>query len=142
MKSLLCSLIVAMSIFSFSASAEQKIVKGNWDIRYIAFPSGFLEPEVANQYGLQRSKYMAVINISVLDNQNNDKAQNVHVFGHAKNLLGQTKELTFTKVTEGDAIYYLAQLKYRNEEMAKFTITAQLGDRQETIQFEKKLYVD
>lgn len=122
--------------------AEQKFVKNDWDIHYIAFPSSFLQPEVARQYKLQRSKYMAVVNISVLDNKNDDKAQNVFVNGTAKNLLGQSKPLVFTKVTEGDAIYYLAQLKYNNEEVYNFNIDVQAGNRTETIKFSKKLYAD
>lgn len=134
--------IILLCIISFSATAEQKFVKGNWDVHYIAFPSGFLEPEVAKQYGLIRSKYKAVVNISVLDNKQNMKAQNLFVSGSAKNLLGQTKNLTFTKVTEGEAIYYLAQFDYRNEENVNISINLQQGNRNETIKFKKKLYVD
>ena len=140
MKYLLTALVLIFA--SFNSSAEQKFVKDNWDVHYIAFPSGFLEPEVARQYGLIRSKYKAVVNISVLDNQNKMKAQNLAVSGSAKNLLGQTKNLTFTKVEEGEAIYYLAQFDYRNEEIVNITVNLQQGNRNEKIEFKKKLYVD
>ncbi len=140
MKYLLTALVLVFA--SFNSLAEQKFVKANWDVHYIAFPSGFLEPEVARQYGLIRSKYKAVVNISVLDNQNKMKAQNLAVSGSAKNLLGQTKNLTFTKVEEGEAIYYLAQFDYRNEEIVNITVNLQQGNRNEKIEFKKKLYVD
>ncbi|MBU2880970.1 DUF4426 domain-containing protein [Psychrosphaera sp. B3R10] len=131
-----------MVLTSWTVSAEQKVVKGDWDIHYIAFPSSFLNPTVAKTYELQRSRYMGVVNISVLDNQNNDAAKNVYVTGTARNLLGQTKSLSFSKVKEGDAIYYLAQLKFSNEEIYKFDIDIKLGDRSEKLKFDQKFYVD
>ncbi|MDC2891405.1 DUF4426 domain-containing protein [Psychrosphaera sp. 1_MG-2023] len=134
--------ICVMVLTSWTVSAEQKVVKGDWDIHYIAFPSSFLNPTVAKTYELQRSRYMGVVNISVLDNQNNDAAKNVYVTGTARNLLGQTKSLSFSKVKEGDAIYYLAQLKFSNEEIYKFDIDIKLGDRSEKLKFDQKFYVD
>jgi hypothetical protein len=140
---LLSSFILLLSaLLSFNSHAEQKITKGNWDIHYIAFPSSFIQPEIAKQYQLQRSKYLAVINISVLDNKDNNKAQNAYVSGMAKNLLGQRTKLEFVKVTEGEATYYLAQLKYDNEEIYNFEIDVQQGNKTETIKFSQKFYVD
>lgn len=141
MKNLLAILALFLGL-SFHASAEQKFVKGNWDIHYIAFPSSFLQPHVAKSYELTRSKYNAIVNISVLDNNNDMQAQNVYISGTAKNLLGQTKKLSFTKVEEDKAIYYLAQLEHRNEENVTINIKVQQGDRTEKIAFKKKLYVD
>lgn len=139
---LLKHVIFILVLLSFNSNAEQKITKGNWDIHYIAFPSSFIQPEIAKQYQLQRSKYLAIVNISVLDNKNNDKAQNAHVSGIAKNLLGQRFKLEFVKVTEGEATYYLAQLKYDNEEIYNFEIDVQQGNKSETIKFTQKFYVD
>lgn len=135
-------LILLMLTFAGHAVAEQKVVKGDWDIHYIAFPSAFLKPDVAKSYGLQRSRYLGIVNISVLDNQNNDQAKNVYLMGKAKNLLGQLKDIKFQKVTEGDAIYYLAQVKYSNEEIINFDIDIKLGDRTEKLKFSHKFYVD
>lgn len=135
------ALVLAL-LFSSSSVAEQKVTKGNWDIHYIAFPSSFIQPEVAKQYQLKRSKYQAIVNISVLDNSDDFTAQNVYVTGVAKNLLGQRVKLDFVKVTEGEATYYLAQLKYDNEEIFNFDINVQQGNRNETMKFSQKFYVD
>lgn len=135
------TLFLSALVMPFNANSEQKITKGNWDIHYIAFPSSFVKPETAREYALERSRYMAIVNVSVLDSTT-QKAQNVSLTGTAKNLLGQTKQLSFKKVVEGDAIYYLAQLKHRDEENLNFTIDVQRGNRTETINFKKKLYVD
>ena len=127
---------------SFASLAEQKFVKSDWDIHYIAFPSSFLEPEVARQYGLTRSKYQAVINISVLDNTNKDKAQRAYISGKAKNLIGQNIQLDFKQVVEGDAIYYLSQLQYHDNQPVEFSIDIQQGNRTENIKFKKTFYVE
>ncbi len=142
LKTLVSGLTIAlMLLLPLSVNAEQKITKGDWDIHYIAFPSTFVKPETAKEYNLQRSRYMAVVNISVLD-ANSQEAQFVNVSGSAKNLLGQTKSLDFKRVTEGKAVYYLAQLGYRNEEILNFTIDVQQGNRVETIKFKNKFYAD
>lgn len=140
MKYILATLMLMLA--SFNSLAEQKFVKDNWDVHYIAFNSTFLEPKVAQQYGLTRSKYQAVINISVLDNNNKDKAQRVFVSGTAKNLVGQNMKLSFKQVEEGSAIYYLAQLQYHDNQPLDFTIDIQQGNRKETIKFKKKFYVE
>ena len=134
--------VIMLSVFSIMTYAEQKEVKGNWDIHYIAFPATFLEPEVAKNYGLIRSKYKGVVNISILANDNKMKAQNAFVSGTAKNLLGQSQKMSFKKVQEGDAIYFLAQMDYHNEEIFNFKVEVQQGDRVESIKFSKKFYVD
>lgn len=56
-------------ILSTSVNAEQKQTLGQWDVHYIAFPTTFLTPEIAKANGFIRSKYNAIINISVLDKE-------------------------------------------------------------------------
>lgn len=135
-------LVALLAFFANTASAEQKIVKGDWDIHYIAFASSFIEPDVAKQYGLKRSKYQGIINISVLDNDDNDKAQRVSIKGYAKNLAGQKIKLNFKQVTEGEAIYYLAQIRYHDNQPMTFDIDVSRGDRVEKLKFKQKFYVE
>ena len=90
MKPLLPALLVC--IFSLTAQAEQKQQLGNWDVHYIAFPAPLLTVEIARQYQLQRSKYNAVVNVSVLDS-NTQQAQKVAISGNAKDLLGRQRTL-------------------------------------------------
>ncbi len=102
-------------MFSYPANAEQKRELGNWDVHYIALNTTFLTPEVAKQYGIVRSKFNALINISVLDRQDKS-AQSVILTGEAKNLIGVIKKLNFKQVTEGKSIYYLAVLPFSDQE--------------------------
>ena len=125
----------------FVSSAEQKSTLGQWDVHYIAFGSTFITPDIAKNYGIVRSKYNAIVNISVLDSTSQE-AQNVSMTGKATNLLGTAKTLTFKKVTEGDAIYYLATLKFDNMETYRFEIDIQRGNEKQTLKFSQKMYVD
>lgn len=78
-------------------------------------------PQVAKAYDIKRSGINALINIAVLDNRQAGKpAVTATLTGEARNLLGVRKPLTFREVREGDAIYYLAELRFANEENYTF----------------------
>lgn len=123
------------------ASAEQKTQLGLWDVHYIAMPSTLIDPAIAKAYQLERTKFQGLVNISVLKTADLS-AQQVSIEGVAKNLLGQQKELVFREVVEGKAIYYLAQLPYRNEERFTFTLQIKQGDVSQQLQFTHTFYVD
>lgn len=128
-------------ITSSAAYAEQKQQLGEWDVHYMVVSTPFLTPEVAASYGIVRSKFNALVNISVLDAVTGT-AQRVSVSGTAKNLIGTTKTLTFKKVEEGDAIYYLAVLPFRDRENYRFSIDVQRGNTMQTLNFKQEMFVD
>ena len=140
MKHVLLLVLICLGL-SVNASAEQKKQLGNWDVHYIAFPAPVLTPEIAQQYKIQRSKYNAVINISVL-NSADQKAQQVSISGIAKDLQGRQTELEFSEVIEGDAVYYLAQLSFRNEQRFSFNINITQGNSTQNLRFDQIFYVD
>ncbi|WP_438864553.1 DUF4426 domain-containing protein [Neptunicella sp.] len=136
-KSLLTLLLLACSV----VHAEQFKTLDNWDVHYIVLPSTFITPEISKAYGLQRSKYQSLVNISVLDSQTKE-AQSVVITGTAKNLLGQVRQLDFQEVKEQQAIYYLAQFTLDNDELWRFEITIRHGNDSQTLAFKQKLYVE
>lgn len=135
------SLALLLLTFSASSSAEQKERLGDWDVHYMVLNTTFLTPEVARQYGIVRSKFNALVNISVLDSQT-QAAQIVSLTGNARNLLDTVKPLTFKRVKEGDAIYYLAPLSFTDRETFRFTINIQLGNATQTLKFQQEMFVD
>lgn len=137
---LILSLILGL-VSSSQADAEQKQVLGSWDVHYIALNTTFLTPEVAKQYGIVRSRFNALINISVLD-RTDKTAQSVILTGEAKNLIGVVKSLTFKEVTEGKAIYYLAVLPFSDLERYRISIDINDGLEQKTLKFQHKFYAD
>jgi len=56
-------------IGSSFANAELKQTFGDYEVHYNAFNSTFLQPDVAANYQVQRSKYRGLVNITVLQKQ-------------------------------------------------------------------------
>jgi len=146
MKNSMMKFLLAITISFFSiayASAENMKTLGSMNVHYMAIGSTFFTPEIAKVYGITRSRYNGLINISVLDNTKaGTPAKTVSISGKAKNNLGQFKTIEFTEVKEGSAIYYLAQIKYANEETMHFTLSINDGKEQQILKFSQKFYVD
>lgn len=124
-----------------NALAEQKKTMGDWDIHYIVIPTTFLTPEVAKANNIQRSKFNALVNISVLDKRTK-QAQDVVVSGNARNLLGNNKALNFKKVSEGQAIYYLATVNFDDKETMRFTVDVSQNNTSQQLVFQQQMYAD
>lgn len=127
---------------AFSANAEQMVKLGNWNVHYMAFGSTFLTPRIARTYGINRSSYSGVVNISVLSSGKGSDAQKVNISGEARNLLGQAISLEFKEIVEGSAVYYIAQIDYRNEETYNFDIKLRQGNQTHAFKFSQKFYVN
>ena len=117
---------VLITLFS-TAQAEQFETFGDHEIHYIVFSSELLRPEVAQQYGLERARNLAIVNISVLNTHPlaGNKPVTATMQGSFTNLAQQKKRLDFRQITEGDAVYYIASLEYTNRETLKFDIQFQ-----------------
>ncbi|MGI2091487.1 DUF4426 domain-containing protein [Shewanella oncorhynchi] len=126
------------------ANAEQKETVGNFDIHYMALGSTFLTPSIAKSYGIKRSSYTGIINIAVLDiSEANKPAVPVEITGVANNLLDARINLTFKEIREGDAIYYIAEVPYRDDQEINFNIAIKYGNQLNTnLQFKQKFYVE
>lgn len=137
--------ILFLLFFSFTgiAIAENMQKFDNLNVHYIAIGATFLTPEIAKAYGIERSRYNGLVNISVLDNTKKSKpAKSVIISGSARNDVGQIKSLDFKEVKEGDAIYYLAQVNYTDEETIYFDLQIADGDKKHNLKFKQKFYVD
>ncbi len=122
-----------------SAFAEQKVKIGAFEVHYVVFPSTFLNADVASTYGIVRARDLSVLNLSVLDPQG--KGAKVDLVGQAKNLLGQLSPLQFREVREGDALYYLAEVRHANREVLRFSIAITAAAEQPfNLDFQQELF--
>ncbi len=140
MKSVATGLISLVMVFMVSAPvmAEGVTRLGPWEVHYNAFNSTFLRPEMASEYDLERSQYLATLNIVVFAAEKEGKpAQQVELSGYSMNPLSQQQPLEFQEVIEGEAIYYLAQARFTNAETLRFFITIEQGNTQEELTFSK-----
>ncbi|MGB2742237.1 MAG: DUF4426 domain-containing protein [Cognaticolwellia sp.] len=139
---LVFSALLAVACITVSYAENMKKMD-NIDVHYIALGSTFLTPEIAKAYNIERSRYKGLVNISVLDNTQDGKpSKTVFISGNARNDVGQINSLDFTEVKEGDAIYYLAQVNYTNEETIYFDINITDKGKQHKLKFSQKFYVD
>lgn len=115
--------LVLLLGMALPASAEQVMDFDDYRIHYNAFVSNLLTPDVARAHQLTRSRYHAVVNITVQKSNNGVyEAVAADVSGTATNLYGKQRKLNMKKVTERDAVYYLAELPFSDEETLNFDI--------------------
>ncbi|MBY6107037.1 DUF4426 domain-containing protein [Ferrimonas balearica] len=138
---LLFSLLAALP-----ASAEQVQKAGKYNVHYAAFGSTFITPEIARTYDITRSRYVGLVNITVIDTSlpgDETHAVAIEIQGTARNLLGNIKELTFKEIREGTAIYYIAEVNHRNEETFTFDISVSNSQGLKSeLSFKQKFFVD
>jgi hypothetical protein len=136
--------ILAISLASLNSYAENSMEFGDYVVHYNAFRSDMISPEVAKQYGLARANNRILINIAVLKKVMNTtgKPTSSEITGHASNLTGQLKQLEFKEITEGTAIYYLAETKISDGEFLKFNIkiTPEGEERAARLNFNKRFF--
>ncbi|TPH16736.1 DUF4426 domain-containing protein [Litorilituus lipolyticus] len=144
MKVLISAILLIITFISSPAVQAENMKKlGSMNVHYMAIGSTFFTPEIAKVYGITRSRFNGLVNISVLDNtKKGTPAKSVSISGKAKNNLGQFKTLEFTEVKEGSAIYYLAQVSYNNEETIHFDLTITDGNEEQQLKFSQKFYAD
>jgi hypothetical protein len=134
----------AIALFSLSSYAENSKEFGDYVVHYNAFRSDTISPEVAKQHGLARANNRVLINIALLKKVLNTtgKPTAAKVSGHASNLTGQLKQLEFKEITEGNAIYYLAETKISDGEFLKFDlkIVPEGETRAARLEFNKRFF--
>lgn len=141
------SLLLVLALVSGPAlGSESPAEFDGYQIHYAALPSTFLDPETARQYDLTRSRAVGFLNVSVhrTSEEGSPKPITAQIQGQTINQAQQVKELSFKRVQEDDAIYYLAQFRYRQGETLVFEFEAAPYGDSETmpVRFSRELYHD
>ena len=137
----LCALLLSAAV-----QAEQMFSDQHYEIRYIAFNSTFVLPEVAEHHGITRSGNRALINVHIAEKQADGSSHAVaaELTGTTRNLLGQVQPISFTKIDEGEAIYYIGEFRFSEEQ----NLTLELQVRPDParppyqIRFQQTFYTD
>ncbi len=136
-------LITATVMFSQTTLAEQFVTRGGYEIHYNAFNSTFIQPDTAKNIGFQRSKRRALVNVSVLKVDGDNKTPvTATVKGTATNLIQQSQALEFKKIDEGNAIYYLGQFGFSDDQVMRLALDVQPDPNQPAfkVEFEQRFY--
>lgn len=123
----LCLLFVAgLTLFNGSARAGQFEQFGDYQVHYSIFPSSFLTSAVASQYEIVRSKSIGIVNVSILKQGQDGRLEPVsgQVQGQVVNDIQQRRSLGFRRISEGKAVYYIAEFPFSEGELLTFELEA------------------
>jgi len=139
-------LVFGLLLSSTKAIAEQKQEFGRYEIHYMALPTTVLQPEIAKQFGLVRSKTSGFMNISVIENLADGTKKPVAAFikGTIRNSVQQQRQLEFSRIYEGQSLYQIANFWYSQGEIMTFNleIMADPNDKPITMKFSQALFPD
>lgn len=142
---LLVLMTLVLGLAAASASAEVKTF-GKHQVHYSIFPSTFLQPEIAREYNLQRSRSIGIINVSMFEEDEDGRIETIggSIEGDVKNDIQQSRPLNFRRISEGDSVYYIAQFQYSHSELLTFEFEARPrgGDRALPVRVAHSLFDD
>lgn len=134
------TLLALIALIALPSSAEQFKAFDDIEVHYVVVNTLFLEPDVAKHYGVVRAKDRAIVNLSVLGGDG--KALLADVTGVAVNLLSQQAPLAFSTIREGESIYYIAPIRYTDQDVLRFRVAVKVADREPmNVEFQQLMYV-
>jgi hypothetical protein len=113
-------------------------------VYYNVFNSSLITPDIAKQYNLVRAKNQVYLNVAIVKKSGGYGVAPRKISGVHRNLLQQRFPLKFTEIKEATATYYLAPIRFNNEEIMHIDITVQpdYKSQESTFTITKKLYKD
>ena len=140
--------ISLLLLFFCTTTAHTKDYKGHVDfekysVHFNVFNSTFISEKVAANYGIKRSKYESLLNVSVSP-VGEYGALPAKLSGTVTNLMQQQKQLKFIEIAEKSATYYLAPIRISGEENVRIELKITPKGESETLEFSfnKKVYSD
>lgn len=141
----LALLLLLLPCLALPALAQQSERFGPYELHYSVVNTTFLAPEVASTYGIVRSKQRGLLNLAVREHMADGSTvgRTMQLKGRTWDLI-QGQPLEFMEVREGEAIYYLAEFKFINEEWRFFEsiFRPEGADETYTFTFKHQLYID
>jgi hypothetical protein len=123
MRNLLLTLTACTLLFtSLAVTAENRTAVGGYVIHHNALTTDTLSPQVANAYGILRSKERALLNISIIRGAPGKPGKPVaaQVKATARNIIGQQRDIPLREIREGKAIYYIGDFAVAHKEKLDF----------------------
>ena len=123
MKFMVNALALALTlIFSLPALAENSTHTGGYTIHHNALTTDSLPIQVANAYGIQRSRSRALLNVSVIRDEPGTMGTPVQaeIRAVARTLYGQIRPINLREIIEDRAIYYIADFPVAHREILHF----------------------
>jgi hypothetical protein len=133
-----------LALLAGPSLAQQSETFGPFELHYSVVNTTFLNPTIAATYGITRGEKRAILNLAVRENlASGSEARAMLLQGRTWDLI-QNQTLEFREIREGEAIYYIAEFPFINEEWRFFEIDFRPTGAQQTytFKFKHQLYVD
>ncbi len=132
-------LLITGAVLSGQAQAQRSEQFGPYELHYNVVNTTFIEPAVAATYGITRGKDRAIINLALRRHGDDGSFTTpMRLEGTTRDLLMRSQPLAFREIREGDAVYYIAEFSFINEEWRIFDIEFGPQDAERTYTFEFK----
>jgi hypothetical protein len=120
-------ILLIMTLFVMPAWAENSTKIPGYTIHHNAIPTASLDPAIASKYGIQRSKFRGMLNVSVIKDVPGTTCESTMavVLAKATNIRGQLISIPMRMVKEGDAIYYIGEFRIADQETLNFELKVQ-----------------
>jgi hypothetical protein len=130
---------------SWLALAQQAETFGPFELYYSVVNTTFLDPKIAATYGITRGEKRAILNLAVRENlaSGGSEARAMVLQGRTWDLI-QNQTLEFSEIREGEAIYYIAEFPFINEEWRFFEVNFRPNGADQTyiFKFKHQLYIN
>ncbi len=137
----LFALALAMpSMAADNANPKRQEQFGALTVHYNAFASSILQPSIAQEAGVIRSKSQGVLNITAVKD---GKTVPANVTGTVKDLTGRSRPLTFKQSTIGSSVNYLAEFAVEPDTstLLTFDVKVKVGDEDaHSLSFNQEIY--
>jgi len=137
-------ILLWLPLLSVPARAQQSETFGPFELYYSVVNTSFLAPEVASTYHITRGEKRAILNLAVREKlADGSAARAMKVQGRTWDLI-QNQDLQFREIREGEAIYYIAEFTFINEEWRFFEVDflPEGASQSYTFKFKHQLYTD
>jgi hypothetical protein len=138
-------ILISLTLIPCLAMAQQSETFGPYELHYSVVNTTFLDPQIAESYGITRGEKRAILNLAVRKHlaPGDSEASAMELEGKTWDLI-QNQTLQFNEIREGDAIYYIAQFSFINEEWRFFEIDFRPtgSDQTYTYKFKHQLYIN
>ena len=137
-------ILLALALLPGPAVRQRSERVGPFELHYSVVNTTFLDPDIAAAYGITRGEKRAILNLAVRENLSSGSAARAMVLqGRTWDLI-QSQTLEFREIREGEAIYYIAEFPFINEEWRFFEVDFRPAgaDQTYTFKFKHQLYIN
>ncbi len=143
---LIATLLVTLTmVLTPNAFADQSQDLGDAVVHYNAVTTDFFNPRIAKLYGIKRSQNRALLTVTVLKKHMGLASLPVKadITASAVSLRNQIKDLNMREITDGGAIYYIAEFPVANKETLDFKINVTTNSNQtHTVKFRQQFFAE